>query len=68
MGEQPQNGKQGVGNDAAFDATGGRHASEARPQQHHTPKPFGWNTRDLAEVDSQRLLPGRVYRSSQVFK
>ncbi len=31
-------------------------------------RPSGWNIRDIAEVDPERLLSGRVYRSSQVFR
>lgn len=48
-------------------------SSESQPQQQASqpqlqPKAFGWNIRSLAEVDPERLLPGRVYRCSQVFK
>lgn len=38
------------------------------PKQMPLMRPSGWNIRDIAEVDQSRLLSGRVYRSSQVFR
>lgn len=54
--------------DAAQDASAQKPPTHAQQQQPKQPKPFGWNIRDLAEVDPDRLLSGHVYRCSQVFK